>query len=151
MFALIKSDIRVVYGNAGIKSVLKSLLNPSIHASLLVRLAASKNKLVHILSRNLLIAKHAIDVGYGASIEEGLYLPHPVSIVFGSGSVIGKNLTIYQGCTIGNKRGYPTLQDGVTIFPNSVVVGDITIGANAVIGANSFVDKSLPPQTKYRG
>ena len=151
MFALIRSDIRAVYGNAGFKSVLKSLLNPSIHASLLVRLAGSKNKLVHILSRNLLIAKHSIDVGYGASIEAGLHLPHPVSIVIGSGSVIGKNLTLYQGCTIGNKRGYPTLQDGVTIYPNSVVVGNVTIGAHAVIGANSFVDRSLPPETTYRG
>ncbi|WP_082377847.1 hypothetical protein [Pseudomonas sp. RIT-PI-q] len=151
MFALIKSDIRAVYGVVNVKSLLKSILNPSVHASILIRLATSRNKLIHILSRNVLIAKHSIDVGYGAEIEEGLYLPHPVSIVIGSGSVIGRNLTIYQGCTIGNKRGYPTLQDGVTIFPNSVVVGDITIGANAVIGANSFVDKSLPPQTKYRG
>lgn len=151
MFALIKSDIRAVYGSVSVKSLMKSILNPSIHASILVRFATSKNKLIHILSRNFLIAKHSIDVGYGATIDEGLYLPHPVSIVIGSGSIVGKNLTIYQGCTIGNKRGYPTFQDGVTIFPNSVVVGDITIGANAVIGANSFVDKSLPPYTKYRG
>ncbi|MNX88412.1 Serine acetyltransferase [compost metagenome] len=151
MFALIKSDIKAIYGDVGIKSLFKSILNPSIHASILIRFATSKNKLIHILSRNVLIAKHSIDVGYGAKVEEGLYLPHPVSIVIGSGSVVGRNLTIYQGCTIGNKRGYPTLEDGVTIFPNSVVVGDITIGANAVIGANSFVDKSLPPHTKYRG
>ncbi|WP_448107015.1 serine O-acetyltransferase [Pseudomonas azerbaijanoccidentalis] len=151
MFALIGSDIRVIYGVVNAKSLLKSLLNPSVHASILVRLAASKNKLIHILARNVLIFKHSIDVGYGAKIEEGLYLPHPVSIVIGSGSVIGKNLTIYQSCTIGNKRGYPTLEDGVTIFPNSVVVGSVTIGTNAVIGANSFVDKSLPPETKYRG
>ncbi|BCX67101.1 MULTISPECIES: serine O-acetyltransferase [Pseudomonas] len=151
MLALIKSDIRAVYGVVNIKSLLKSLLNPSLHASMLVRFAASKNRLIHILARNLLIAKHSIDIGYGVKIEGGLYLPHPVSIVIGSGCVVGKNLTIYQGCTIGNKRGYPTLQDGVTIFPNSVVVGGITIGANAVIGANSFVDKSLPSETKYRG
>lgn len=151
MFALIISDVKAVYGNVGVKSLLKSIFNPSIHASVLIRFTTSSNKLVHILFRNLLIAKHSIDVGYGAQIEGGLYLPHPVSIVIGSGSVVGKNLTIYQGCTIGSKRGYPVLQDGVTIFPNSVVVGDITIGADAVIGANSFVDKSLPPQTKYRG
>jgi serine O-acetyltransferase len=151
MLALIKSDIRVVYGVVSIKALLKSLLNPSVHASVLVRFATSKNRLVHILARNFLIAKHSIDVGYGATIEGGLYLPHPVSIVIGSGCVAGKNLTIYQCCTIGNKRGYPVLQDGVTIYPNCVVVGGITIGENAVIGANSFVDKSLPPETKYRG
>lgn len=150
MFTLIKSDIRVVYGDVGIKSLLKSILNPSIHASILIRLATSKNKLIHIISRNVLIAKHSIDIGYGAQIEGGLHLPHPVSIVIGSGSVVGKNLTIYQGCTIGNKRGYPTIKDGVTLFPNCVVVGSITIGEHAVIGANSFVDKSLPPETKYR-
>lgn len=151
MLALIKSDVRIIYGVINVRSFIKSLLNPSIHASVLVRFATSKNRLIHILARNILIAKHSIDIGYGAMIEEGLYLPHPVSIVIGSGSVVGKNLTIYQCCTIGNKRGYPTLQDGVTIYPNSVVVGDITIGTNAVIGANSFVDKSLPSGTKYRG
>jgi len=58
---------------------------------------------------------------------------------------IGDNVTIYQGVTLGvdKKGGVPIIGDNVTIYTNAVVVGNVTIGDGAVIGANSFVNKSV--------
>jgi serine O-acetyltransferase len=75
-------------------------------------------------------------------------LPHPVGIVVGRGVVIGQDVTLYQNVTLGQPNetaGYPTVGDGVIIYPNAVLIGNITIGAGAVIGANSFVNKDIPP------
>ena len=67
---------------------MKSLLNPSIHACLLVRLAANSKDIIHVIIRNILVAKHSIDVGQLMSIGRGLKVPHPFCIVIGFGVVI---------------------------------------------------------------
>lgn len=78
-----------------------------------------------------------------SSICDGLYLPHPMGIVIGEGVYIGKNVTIYQNVTLGRKNKdiaeYPTIGDNVTIYCNSVIIGNVKIGNNAVIGCNSVV------------
>lgn len=86
-----------------------------------------------------------------AEIGEGLRLPHPVGIVVGDGARIGKECAIYQHVTLGGARvgdwqagNYPTLDDGVTIFAGSVVLGSVRVGSNAQIGANSVVLTDVP-------
>ena len=67
-------------------------------------------------------------------------MPHPQNIVIGGTTVIGNNCTIYQNVTIGQKHDfYPVINDNVTIYSGAVVVGKITIGKNAVVGANAVV------------
>lgn len=57
---------------------------------------------------------------------------------------IGKNFTCYQSVTLGkNKSGIPTVGDNVTVYPGAVIVGDIYLGNNSTIGANSYVDKNV--------
>jgi len=77
----------------------KSLLNPSIHAYLLIRLAANSKGIIHVIIRNILVAKHSIDVGQsisrGIGIGIGLKLSHPFCIVIGFGVVIGGRVTVY--------------------------------------------------------
>jgi serine O-acetyltransferase len=93
-----------------------------------------------------LIWKHSIDISRGSAIDLGLNLPHPINIVIGSGAVIGKNVTIYQGVTLGQKNGkYPIIENNVIIYPNSIIVGKIRIGENSVIGALRFIDKEVNP------
>jgi len=73
-------------------------------------------------------------------------LPHPVGIVIGMNVKVGMNCTIYQNVTIGTKdvknyvgAAYPTIGNGVVIYANAIIFGNITIGDNAVIGAGAVV------------
>lgn len=61
----------------------------------------------------------------------------------------GNNVKIYQNVTIGNngKSGIPVIEDNVTIFANSVVVGKIRIGKNSIVRACSFVNRDIPPNS----
>lgn len=83
-----------------------------------------------------------------ARIGPGLYLPHPTGIVIGDASVIGADVTIYQHVTIGRasaaRDGYPTIEDGATIYAGAVIVGGVTIGKGAVIAANAVVTHDVP-------
>lgn len=72
------------------------------------------------------------------------------------GAVIGKNITLHQGVTIGKnfggrKYGYPIIGDNVIIYPNSVIVGSISIGNNVVIGAGSVVIDNVPDNCVVAG
>jgi serine O-acetyltransferase len=83
-----------------------------------------------------------------------VYFPHPVGIVVGSEVRIGRNVTIYQNVSIGRRRQgleeaaeYPTLEDHVTVYAGAVIMGNITIGSHAIIGANAVVSKDVPPKS----
>lgn len=86
-----------------------------------------------------------------AQIGRGLNLPHPTGIVIGEDVVIGDNVTIFQQVTIGSHgkaqlgRAYPVIEDHVTIYAGAKLIGNITIGRHAVIGANAVVNKDVPP------
>lgn len=77
------------------------------------------------------------------NIGEGLFICHGFASGITSRS-IGKNCTIFQQVTIGNTDGYPTICDNVTIYAGAIIVGEITIGNNSIIGANSTVYKDVP-------
>lgn len=83
-----------------------------------------------------------------ARIGPGLMLPHPVGIVIGIDVVIGRNATIYQHVTLGlrgiDQPGCPVLGDNVTVYAGAVIIGAITIGDGAVIGANAVVTHDVP-------
>jgi len=71
--------------------------------------------------------------------------PHPVGIVIAKGVIVGKNCTIFQNVTIGSKDyKTPVIGNSVCIYPNSIIIGDITIGDNCVIGAGAVVTKDVP-------
>lgn len=87
-----------------------------------------------------------------AELGPGLKLPHPVGIVIGEGVVIGQRCTIYQHVTLGGRRqgdwkagNYPILGDDVVVFAGAAILGAITIGHEAIIGANAVVLDSIPP------
>jgi serine O-acetyltransferase len=85
------------------------------------------------------------DIDSGANISRNLLLPHPSGVVIGSNASIGKGVTIMQSVTIGSKRlgdigkRHPTIEDGVFIGPNAVILGDVIIKRNATIGAGAIV------------
>lgn len=99
--------------------------------------------------------KYGCCISPKADIGKNIMLPHPIGIVIGEGVKIGDNCTIYQNVTLGRKNKdaaeYPTIEDDVTIYCNSTVVGDVTIGNGTVIGCNSIVLKSVEPNSKCVG
>ena len=86
--------------------------------------------------------------------KQGTRFPHPIGIVLHKNTKVGRNCIIYQNVTIGAKNvkdgdinkpdNYPIIGDNVTIYAGAVIVGPITVGNNAVIGANAVVFNDIP-------
>ena len=101
-----------------------------------------------------------IDIHPGATIGKYFFIDHGTGIVVGETSIIGNNVKIYQGVTIGalstrggqklsGKKRHPTICDNVTIYANaSILGGNTVIGENTVIGGNSFITSSIEPNSK---
>ena len=101
-----------------------------------------------------------IDIHPGATIGKNFFIDHGTGIVIGETSVIGKNVKIYQGVTLGalstrggqklsGRRRHPTIEDNVTIYAGaSILGGDTVIGENSVIGGNTFITSSVPANTR---
>ncbi|MDD5597603.1 MAG: hypothetical protein PHV82_06640 [Victivallaceae bacterium] len=103
-----------------------------------------------------------IDIHPGARLKKGIFIDHGTGVVIGETAVIGNNVKIYQGVTLGalsfphdesgqiirGKKRHPTLEDGVTVYSGATVLGDIVIGENAVIGGNAWVVSDVPPNTQ---
>ncbi len=97
-----------------------------------------------------------IEIHPAANIGKGLFIDHGMGVVFGETTVIGNNVTIYQGVTLGGtgkERGkrHPNIGDNVVIGAGARVLGNITIGANSYIGANAVVIKDVPPNSTIVG
>ena len=98
--------------------------------------------------------KTGIDIHPGAKIGESFFIDHGTGVVIGETCIIGTNVKIYQGVTLGalsvkksltgNKR-HPTIEDNVTIYANATILGGQTvIGKGSTIGGNTWVTKSVP-------
>uniref|UniRef100_UPI00388D99FB serine O-acetyltransferase EpsC n=1 Tax=Treponema sp. TaxID=166 RepID=UPI00388D99FB len=97
--------------------------------------------------------KTGIDIHPGAKIGESFFIDHGTGVVIGETSVIGKNVKIYQGVTLGalsvkktlqNTKRHPTIEDDVTIYANATILGGETvIGKGSVIGGNSWITESV--------
>ena len=97
--------------------------------------------------------KMALSSEITCHIPKQLVLRHSgLGIVIAKKAKLGRHVTIYQGVCIGNKGGgYPTVENDVTIFGNSYIIGNITIGHHSVIGCKSVVLKDVPPYTIVAG
>lgn len=99
---------------------------------------------------------YGLEIQPGTKIGEGLYLGHPFNITINPNSIIGKNVNIHKGVTIGmenrgERKGSPIIGNEVWIGVNSTLVGKITIGDNVLIAPNSFVNKDIPSNSVVFG
>jgi len=90
-----------------------------------------------------------IEIHPGAKIGQGVFIDHGMGVVIGETCIIGDNVLIYHGVTLGavssNKgKRHPTIKDDVIIGANALVLGNITIGNGVKIGAGALVIKDIP-------
>jgi serine O-acetyltransferase len=119
---------------------------------------------VPLIPRMLTELAHAetgIDINPGAQIGESFFIDHGTGVVIGETTIIGNHVKMYQGVTLGalsfprdacgllirGTKRHPTIQDNVTIYSHATILGDITIGKNAVIGAGVWIKNDVPPDT----
>ena len=98
-----------------------------------------------------------IDIHPGAEIDSPFFIDHGTGVVIGETTSIGKNVKIYQGVTLGalsvekslnHTKRHPTIEDDVIIYSQAVILGgDTTIGKNSIIGGNSWITQSVPPNS----
>src|SRR5213595_2862716 len=101
-------------------------------------------------------APTGIEIHPSAHIGESFFIDHGMGVVIGETAKIGDNVTLYQGVTLGGTgfatgKRHPTVQDNVTIGSGAKLLGPITIGHGAKIGANSVVITDVPPNCTVVG
>lgn len=136
------------------------LLYPSIHALFFYRIAHFLNNLhLYFLARLLSQITRfftGIEIHPGATIGKGLFIDHGMGVVIGETSIIGDDVKMFHGVTlggVGSEKGkrHPTIGNNVTIGCGAKILGNITIGDNANIGANAVVLKDVPNNTTSVG
>ena len=119
---------------------------------------SSKNKILKLFYEYKLFRlcrKYGIEIKTETKIGEGFCMIHPYNITVSTLAVLGKNVNMYKGSTIGNNTGNPmgapVIGDCVQIGLNSTVVGGITIGNDVVIAPNTFVNQDVPDHSVVVG
>ena len=110
------------------------------------------NPIVRLIYKCLFVHyrnKHLVELSLETQIGGGLYLGHANCITINPKAVIGKNVNIHKGVTIGQenrgtRKGAPTIGNEVWIGINSAIVGNITIGDDVLIAPNSYVNCDVP-------
>lgn len=167
---LLNSDVNAAFeGDPAAKSIEEVVFSyPAIQAITAQRVAhVLYQAKVPMIPRILCESAHAetgIDIHAGAQIGERFFIDHGTGVVIGETSVIGKNVKIYQGVTLGalsvrrkdgvsvSDKRHPTLEDDVTIYSGATILGgDTVIGKGAVIGGNVWITTSVPPGSKIFG
>jgi serine O-acetyltransferase len=162
----LNGDVLAAYdGDPAAKSVEEVVFSyPAIEAITAYRVAHVLYREVPMIPRIMSEYAHSrtgIDINPGAEIGERFFIDHGTGVVIGETSVIGRNVKIYQGVTLGalsiprngetpraNKR-HPTIEDNVTIYSGATILGgDTVIGEGSVIGGNVWLVHSVPPRSK---
>ncbi len=162
MFAVIREQIQTIFNeDPAAKSVLEIVLcYPGFHAILLHRLAhrlyEAKVPLIPRVISQFSRMFTGIEIHPGATIGRRFFIDHGMGVVIGETTVIGDDVLLYQGVTLGgtgNEKGkrHPTIGNHVVIGTGAKVLGSIRIGAHVKIGAGSVVVHSVPDHSTVVG
>ena len=146
--------------------------DPAIHSSMEVLLYPSFKVMIHYrLAHKLYVSGHyfwaryisqrgvrktGIEIHPGAQIGKGFFIDHGNGVIIGETTIIGDNVTLYQGVTLGGTgkehgKRHPTIGNNVMISAGAKVLGSFTIGDNSKIGAGSVVLSEVPPGSTVVG
>lgn len=161
MFQNIKEEIRIIRErDPAIHSSMEVFLYPSFKVMLHYRLAHKLYMKKHyFLARYISqrgVRKTGIEIHPGAQIGKGFFIDHGNGVIIGETTIIGDNVTLYQGVTLGGTgkehgKRHPTIGNNVMISAGAKVLGSFTIGDNSKIGAGSVVLSEVPPNSTVVG
>ena len=157
----IRNEIRVIRErDPAIHSSLEVFLYPSFKVMLHYRIA---HRLYHnghfFLARWIsqrAVRKTGIEIHPGAVIGDNFFIDHGNGVIIGETAVVGNNVTLYQGVTLGGTgkehgKRHPTIGDNVMISAGAKIIGSFKIGENSKIGAGSVVIEEVPPNCTVVG
>ena len=166
---LVETDVTAAYeGDPAATSRMEVVMSyPGLYAVTVHRLAHELYRLkVPIIPRvmsELAHSKTGIDIHPGATIGERFFIDHGTGVVIGETCVIGRNVRLYQGVTLGGLsfekdasgalvkglKRHPNIEDDVVIYANATILGgETTIGAGSEIGGNVWLHASVPPNSR---
>ena len=166
---LLIEDVHATYaGDPAAESIEEVMYcYPGIHALTAHRVAHVLHEL-HVPLLPRILAEHAhartgIDLHPGASIGRRFMIDHGTGVVVGATAVIGDDVRLYQGVTLGahsidpsetrqrggQRKRHPTLENGVTVYAGATILGgDTVVGARSVVGGNVWLTRSVPPDSR---
>jgi len=165
---LLAMDAKAAYmGDPAAQSISETIFSyPSLMAITYHRVAHELYKLdVPLIPRIISEMAHSqtgIDIHPGAQIGEFFFIDHGTGTVIGETCIIGRNVTVYQGVTLGAKSfplddegnpikyipRHPIVEDNVTIYAGATVLGRIRVGKDSEIGGNVWITDDIPPNSK---
>ena len=161
IISYIKEEIQVIRErDPAIKSNMEVLLYPSFKVILSYRVAHKLYRRKHYFLARWISQRAArktgIEIHPGARIGKGLFIDHGSGVIIGETTIIGDNVTLYQGVTLGGTgkekgKRHPTLKDNVMVSAGAKILGSFTIGENSKIGAGSVVLEEVPPNCTVVG
>lgn len=157
----VKEEIRIIKErDPAIKSDMEVFLYPSFKAILGYRVSHYLFLKKHyVLARwysQKIARKTGIEIHPGAVIGKGLFIDHGNGVIIGETTIIGDNVTLYQGVTLGGTgkeqgKRHPTIGDNVMVSAGAKILGSFTVGENSKIGAGSVVLSEVPPNSTVVG
>ncbi len=157
----IKEEVQVIQErDPAIKSPMEVLLYPSFQVMLRYRVAHKLYLKKHYFLARWISQRAArktgIEIHPGATIGRGLFIDHGAGVIIGETAIVGNNVTLYQGVTLGGTgketgKRHPTLEDNVMVSAGAKIIGSFTVGENSKIGAGSVVLKPVPPNCTVVG
>lgn len=157
----VKEEIRVIrQRDPAIHSSMEVFLYPSFKVMMHYRLAHKLYKKGHYFLARWIsqrgVRKTGIEIHPGAVIGTGFFIDHGHGVIIGETAIIGNNVTLYQGVTLGGTgkehgKRHPTIGDNVMISAGAKVLGSFKIGENSKIGAGSVVLEEVPPNSTVVG
>jgi serine O-acetyltransferase len=162
MFDRLKADVRNAKANdpAATSTLAIMLTYPGLHAVWFHRVAHAAWTRDYRLTARLLahFARFVtgVEIHPAATVGDRFFIDHGMGTVIGETSIIGDDVVMYHGVTLGGKssrpeKRHPTVDDGVTIGADATLIGDVTIGENATVGAGAVVVDDVAPGTTVAG
>ena len=161
MFKHIKEEFAVIQErDPSIKSPMEVILYPSFKVMISYRRAHKLYLKGHYFWARWISQRAArrtgIEIHPGATIGKGFFIDHGNGVIIGETAIIGDNVTLYQGVTLGGTgkeqgKRHPTIGNNVMISAGAKILGSFTIGDNSKIGAGSVVLEEVPPNSTVVG
>ena len=161
MFQHYREEFQIIKErDPSIKSPMEVMLYPSFKVMLSYRRAHKLYLKGHYFLARWISQRAArrtgIEIHPGANIGKGFFIDHGTGVIIGETTIIGDNVTLYQGVTLGGTgketgKRHPTLEDYVMVSAGAKVIGSFTVGKNSKIGAGSVVIEEVPPNCTVVG